>query len=131
MIWTNCQTHESMALDLATVLGEVTYAMEAKDIIFYSGKLLAKSPATIKPQEVDLMLSMSRRTGIQNEELVKNQGNIVLFFWNYLFDAAAMDYLDNVSAMKSIVSLAELIKLSDAALIRQYFGSMIEKIRGQ
>ena len=77
------------------------------------------------------MLSMSRRTGIQNEELANNQGNIVRFFWNYLFDAAAMDYLDKISATKSITSLAELIKLSDAALIRQYFGSMIEKIRGQ
>ena len=64
------------------------------------------------------MLSMSRRTGIQNEELTNNQGNIVRFFWNYLFDAAAMDYLDKISATKCITSLAELIKLSDVALIR-------------
>ena len=49
MIWTNCQSHESMALDLAAMLGEVTYAMEAKDIIYFSSKLLAKSPASIKP----------------------------------------------------------------------------------
>ena len=77
------------------------------------------------------MLSMSRRSGIQDEELINNQGNIVRFFWNYLFDAAAMDYLDKTSAMKTILSLAELMKLSDAALIREYFRSMIEMIRGQ
>ena len=43
--------------------------MEAKEIIFFSAKILAKSPAIVKAKEVDLMLAMGRRTGITNEAL--------------------------------------------------------------
>ena len=77
MIWVNCQSHESIALDLSSVLKDISFAMEAKEIIFFSQKILAKSPATVKAKEVDLMLAMGRRTGLTDEAVKSNQGLIV------------------------------------------------------
>ena len=86
MIWANCQNHESTALDLSKVLESISAFMETREIIYFSSKILAKSPVTVKSQEVEMMLGMGKRTGIDSEEFKNNQRQIVKFFWNYLFD---------------------------------------------
>lgn len=58
-----------MALDLSIVLQNISYAMEVNEIVFFSAKILAKSPATVKAKEVDLMMAMGRRTSITDEAL--------------------------------------------------------------
>ena len=64
-----------MALDLSNVLESIAVFMEPRQIIFFSNKILAKPPASVKSQEVDMMLGMGRRTGLDSEEAFKsNQG---------------------------------------------------------
>ena len=69
MIWNNCQKHESLALDLTTVLQNISYSMEGKELIFFVSKILDKSPAIIVPKELDLMLGMGRKTNNINVSL--------------------------------------------------------------
>ena len=45
LVWNNCQKHESLALDLITVLQNISYSMEAKELTFFVIKIYNKSPA--------------------------------------------------------------------------------------
>ena len=60
------------ALDLTKVLQNIAYTLEATEIKFFVQKLLEKSPSDVKEQEVELMLSMGRRTTETDEALKEN-----------------------------------------------------------
>ena len=62
MVWNNCQKHEALALDLTTVLQNISYNIEAKELTFFVSKILEKSPSAIIPKELELMLGMGRKT---------------------------------------------------------------------
>ena len=54
---------------------------------------------------------------------------MIEFFWNYLFDASSVNYLDLNLATKALSALSELLRLSSVELIVVYFGRIIENIK--
>ena len=129
MIWNNCQKHESLALELTTVLQNISYSMEGKELVFFVSKLLEKSPAIIVPKELDLMLGMGRKTNNINTTLKETQVRIIEFFWNYLFNADSMSYLDESLATKAISALSEILRLSTIEVIFAYLVRIVENIK--
>ena len=61
-VWNSCQRHESTALDLATALQSISYSIGTRGLTFFVSKILAKPPSTVRGKEVELMLSLGRRT---------------------------------------------------------------------
>lgn len=53
------------------------------------------------------------------------------FFWNYLFDEAALQYLDRGLATNALNALGELLRLGSVEVIVAYFGRLVENIRTQ
>ena len=61
----------------------------------------------------------------------ENQARAVQFFWNYLFDEAALQYLDRGLATNALNALGELLRLGSVEVIVAYFGRLVENIRTQ
>lgn len=129
LIWTNCQRHDSTALDLTTVLQGISYSIEAKELAFFTAKILAKSPTLIKGKEVELMLSMGRRQVNNNPALRENQGRVIQFLWNYLFDEEAHTYLDPGLATTALNAVGELLRNTSAEYVLAYFARIIDNIK--
>ena len=53
------------------------------------------------------------------------------FFWNYLFDESALQYLDRGLATNALNALGELLRLGSVEVIVAYFGRLVENIRTQ
>lgn len=71
-IWTSCQRDESTALDFITVLQNISFGIEAKELTFFVSKIVAKAPASVKSKEIDLVLSLGRKTSKTDEALIEN-----------------------------------------------------------
>jgi len=54
------------------VIQSIAFNIEAKELNFFVSKILNKSPATVKSKEVDLMLSLGRKTSNTDIALKEN-----------------------------------------------------------
>ena len=81
-------------MDLTNALQNIAYSIEIQELTFFTQKLMQKPAKIIKSKEVELMLSMGRRTSTTDDSFQANQARVVEFFWNYLFNESAAQYLD-------------------------------------
>ncbi len=72
LVWNNCQKNISTALELTKVLIQICNLSDAKYLAFFTAKISAKPLALVKSKEIELMLSMGRRTSISEELFHEN-----------------------------------------------------------
>lgn len=110
------------------MLQNISFGIEAKELTFFVSKIVSKAPASVKSKEIDLVLSLGRKTSKTDEALMENQARIIAFLWNYLFDEASSTYLDQSVAMNALNATSELLRLSSVEIILQYFQRLVDNI---
>jgi len=72
MVWTNCQRYESTALELTKVCIGICQFIDASYVVFFTSKIVQKPKSTVKPKEVELMMSLGRRTASGSGAIEEN-----------------------------------------------------------